>query len=59
MAISIDPDTGLKVFDTRAAKASEKIRGQGYEVNPDVAMKTLPETPVGAKFDAVEQAKYR
>ena len=22
-------------------------------------MKTLPETPVGAKFDAVEQAKYR
>ena len=57
MAISIDPDTGLKVFDTRAAKASEKIRGQGYEVNPDVAMKTLPETPVGAKFAAVEQAK--
>jgi cyclohexanone monooxygenase len=59
MAISIDPDTGLKIFDTRAAKASEKIRGRGYEVNPDLALKTLPDAPAGAKFDAVEQAKYR
>ena len=59
MAISIDPDTGLKIFDTRAAKASERIRGHGYEINPDVSLKTLPESPAGAKFDAVEQAKYR
>ena len=59
MAISIDPATGLKIFDTRAAKASEKIRGQGYGINPDLALKTLPDAPVGAKFDAVEQAKYR
>ena len=59
MAITIDPDTGLKIFDTRAAKASEKIRGQGYGINPDLALKTLPDAPVGAKFDAVEQAKYR
>jgi cyclohexanone monooxygenase len=59
MAISIDPDTGLKIFDTRAAKASDRIRGRGYEINPDVSLKTLPESPAGAKFDAVEQAKYR
>ena len=59
MAITIDPDTGLKIFDTRAAKASEKIRGQGYGINADLALKTLPDAPVGDKFDAVEQAKYR
>ena len=59
MAISIDPDTGVKIFDTRAAKASEKIRGHGYEINPDLALKTLPDPPAGAKFDAVEQAKYK
>ena len=59
MAIRIDPDTGLKIFDTRAAKASDKIQGQGYEVNPNASLKTLPEVSPDAKFDAVEQAKYR
>ena len=59
MAISIDPDTGLKIFDTRAAKASDKIQGQGYEVNPNASLKTLPEVSTDAKFGAVEQAKYR
>jgi hypothetical protein len=59
MAISIDPDTGLKIFDTRAAKASDLIRGHGYEINPDLSLKTLPESPVGAKFDAVEQANLK
>ena len=32
MAISIDPATGLKIFNTRAAKATEKISGPGYGV---------------------------
>jgi cyclohexanone monooxygenase len=59
MAISIDPDTGLKIFDTRAAKASDKIQGQGYAVNPDASLKSLPEVSTDARFDAVEQAKYR
>ena len=59
MAISIDPETGLKIFDTRASKSSEKIRGHGYEVNPNLALKTLPETSSSATFDAVEQKKYR
>ena len=57
MSISIDPETGLKIFDTRASKASEKIRGHGYEVNPNLALKTLPEAPSSATFDAVEQKK--
>ena len=30
MAIRIDPATGLKTFDTRAAKAPVAITGQGY-----------------------------
>src|SRR5271155_3237374 len=58
-AVRIDPETGLKVFNTRAAKASEKIRGKGYSVLADQKLKELPETPAGAIFNAEEQAKYR
>lgn len=59
MAIKTDPETGLKIFNTRAAIASERIRGKGYSLVEDEALKVLPEPPVGAKFDAQEQAKYR
>lgn len=57
--ISIDPATGLKVFATRAAKATDRIAGNGYAVVTDAALKTLPEPPPGAAFNAEEQAKYR
>ena len=59
MAISVDPQTGLKKFATRAAKASERIQGKGYSLVTDEALKTLPEEPAGAVFNAAEQAKYR
>ena len=29
-AISVDPETGLKIFNTRAEKANDKITGKGY-----------------------------
>ena len=59
MSIKIDPVSGLKVFNTRAAKASDKITGKGYSTITDEALKTLPPEPVGAVFDAEEQAKYK
>ena len=59
MSISIDPDTGFKVFNTRAAKANDKIKGKGYSLIDDPALKSLPEEPAGAVFNAQEQAKYR
>ncbi len=59
MSIKIDPQTGLKVFATRAAKANDKIAGKGYAVLSDQSLKTLPEPPAGAVFNAEEQAKYR
>ena len=59
LAIRIDPETGLKVFNTRAAKASEKIAGKGYSVLTDQKLKDLPELPAGATFNAEEQGKYR
>jgi cyclohexanone monooxygenase len=59
LAISIDPATGLKRFNTRAAKATEKIAGQGYSIVTDELLKSLPEPPPGAAFNAEEQAKYR
>src|SRR5258708_10090019 len=58
-AVRIDPETRLKVFNTRAAKASEKIGGRGYSVLTDQKLKELPEMPAGATFNAEEQAKYR
>ena len=59
MSVKVDPVSGLKVFDTRAAMASEKITGKGYSLVTDEALKTLPPPPPGAVFDAEEQAKYK
>ena len=58
-AIRTDPATGLKLFATRAAKASERIAGKGYSAATEDALKTLPPPPSGAAFNAEEQAKYR
>ena len=57
--IRTDEATGLKIFRTRAAKATEKIAGKGYSAIQDEALKTLPPPPPGATFNAEEQAKYR
>jgi hypothetical protein len=57
--IRIDDTTGLKIFNTRAAKATEKISGKGYSPIADEALTTLPPPPPGAAFNAEEQAKYR
>ena len=59
MPIKIDPTTGVKCFNTRAAKSTDKIKGQGYSVVTDESLITLPEPPPGATFNAEEQAKYR
>src|SRR5215831_8994075 len=59
MSIRIDPETGLKIFNTRAASTMNDVVGRGYSVTRDELLKTLPPQPPGAVFDAVEQAKYR
>jgi cyclohexanone monooxygenase len=59
LPIRTDPTTGLKSFNTRAAKASAHIQGKGYSTIDDAALKTLPAAPPGAVFNAAEQAKYR
>ena len=41
-AIRIDPETGRKIFNTRAAKASDRIAGKGYSIVEDETLKTLP-----------------
>ncbi|HTO58259.1 MAG TPA: NAD(P)/FAD-dependent oxidoreductase, partial [Pseudomonadales bacterium] len=58
-AIRIDEATGRKLFDTRAAKATERIAGKGYSIVTDERLTSLPELPPGAVFNAEEQAKYR
>lgn len=58
-SIRTDETTGLKIFNTRAAKATEKIAGKGYSPISDEALTTLPPPSPGAAFNAEEQAKYR
>jgi cyclohexanone monooxygenase len=58
-AIEVDPQTGVKSFHTRAAKQPGNAAGQGYAVVHDARLTTLPDQPVGATFNAQEQAKYR
>lgn len=58
-AIRICPETGRKLFATRAAKATDRIAGKGYSIIEDEKLKTLPPVPAGAVFNAEEQAKYR
>ncbi len=57
--IRIDEATGLKLFNTRAAKATEKIAGKGYSAVSDESLKVLPAATPTAVFDADEQARYR
>ena len=59
LSIDIDPKTGLKGFNTRAAIANDRITGKGYSTISDESLKTLPPAPAGAAFNAAEQAKYR
>jgi cyclohexanone monooxygenase len=58
-AISVDPETGLKVFNTKAAAAAERITGTGYSVVKDESLIAFPDAPSAAVFNAEEQAKYR
>ena len=58
-AITTDPDTGLKIFNTRAKLATDKIKGKGYSLVEDGPLKELPPPPPGAVFNAEEQARYR
>ena len=57
--IRTDQITGLKLFSTRAAKATDRIAGKGYSAIDNAALKELPPPPPGARFNAEEQAKYR
>jgi cyclohexanone monooxygenase len=59
LPIRIDEATGLKLFNTRAAKATEKIAGKGYSAVSDESLKVLPAATPSAVFDADEQARYR
>ena len=59
MSISIDPSTGRKIFNTRAASRMDDVVGRGYSVTEDESLKTLPSQPPGAVFSPEEQAKYR
>ena len=59
LPIQAEAPGGYRTFNTRAAKATEKIAGKGYSPITDEALKTLPPPPPGAVFNAEEQARYR
>ena len=45
MAIQIDPESGLKIFNTRAGKATEKIAGKGYSALRDESLTSVAFSP--------------
>jgi cation diffusion facilitator CzcD-associated flavoprotein CzcO len=47
------------VFATRAAPATSRIAGRGYSIISDEHLRTLPDAPQGAVFDAEAQERYR
>jgi cyclohexanone monooxygenase len=57
--VRVDPETGRKLFHTRAEPASERIVGKGYDVVTDPEYLTLPAFKADAAFDEVEQARIR
>jgi cyclohexanone monooxygenase len=59
LPIRVDEATGLKLFNTRAAKATERIAGKGYSPVADKSLTAMPPPPPGASFNAEEQARYR
>ena len=64
MAISIDPVTGHKIFNTRAAPSPGRRPGnapgaRGYSIVDDESLTTLPPASPDARFDAEQQARYR
>jgi cyclohexanone monooxygenase len=58
-SVKIDPVTGVKAFNTRAAKATDRIVGKGYSVIADDRLTALPEARNGVVFGAEEQSAYR
>ena len=58
MTFEIDKETGLKIFNTRAAIVRERTQKTGFRVNSDDKAKILPDAPAGAVFNAKEQARY-
>jgi len=57
--VRLDPITGEKRFNTRAQPASDRIRGQGYDVvtNPDHL--AMPKFRADAAFDDTARAQIR
>ncbi|MGE0732984.1 MAG: flavin-containing monooxygenase, partial [Acidimicrobiia bacterium] len=58
-AVRIDPETGHKLFNTRAAKASARIVGKGYDVLDQAEVVRMPEQRPELTFDEEAQAQQR
>lgn len=59
MTIRIDPETGLKLFNTRAINNYAGPVSQGYAVVEDQALKSLPEFQPDTAYNDEAKEKYR
>jgi len=57
-AISIDPTTGLKIFNTRASKPPPDLAQVGYGVVENSGYKVLPEASRDHLYDTAAQQHY-
>ncbi len=58
MTFETDKQTGLKIFNTRAAVNADRVSNTGFRVNTDEKSKVLPDAPKEASFGADDQARY-
>ena len=58
-AIRTDPETGLKLFNTRTGRASEEIDGTGYGVVENAEYLVLPAFKADAVYDGKARAQIR
>lgn len=58
-AIRTDPETGRKLFATRAESAHPDVTGSGLSVVSDPALTTMPAAAPEARFDDAQKERYR
>jgi cyclohexanone monooxygenase len=56
--VETDPETGRKIFDTRADSPSRQEAGRGYSVVSDEKLTRMPELTSGTVVDNADLARY-
>ena len=57
--VRTDPESGLKLFNTRAEKSSDRVEGTGYGINQTEHWRTMPEFKKDLAYDDDAKGRVR